>query len=205
MLNGKVVIISAPSGAGKSTIVNFLLKVFTNLSFSVSVTTRKIRTDEKEGRDYYFISKEEFKKLILENKLIEWEEVYDGDFKGTLKSEVESIISKKKHIIFDVDVKGGWSLKKYFGKSGLSIFINVSGIDILKKRLINRGTESNEKIEERLLKAKEEFLGALSTSKKNELLEAGVIGRGQNAKFVVELPDVIKEQIIEQGFPITGL
>ena len=114
MLNGKVVIISAPSGAGKSTIVNFLLKVFTNLSFSVSVTTRKIRTDEKEGRDYYFISKEEFKKLILENKLVEWEEVYDGDFKGTLKSEVESIISKKKHIIFDVDVKGGLSLKKYF-------------------------------------------------------------------------------------------
>ena len=100
MLNGKVVIISAPSGAGKSTIVNFLLKVFTNLSFSVSVTTRKIRTDEKEGRDYYFISKEEFKKLILENKFVEWEEVYDGDFKGTLKSEVESIISKKKHIIF---------------------------------------------------------------------------------------------------------
>ena len=157
MLNGKVVIISAPSGAGKSTIVNFLLKVFTNLSFSVSVTTRKIRTDEKEGRDYYFISKEEFKKLILENKFVEWEEVYDGDFKGTLKSEVDSIISKKKHIIFDVDVKGGLSLKKYFGKSGLSIFINVSSIDILKKRLINRGTESNEEIEERLLKAKEEF------------------------------------------------
>ena len=157
MLNGKVVIISAPSGAGKSTIVNFLLKVFTNLSFSVSVTTRKIRIDEKEGRDYYFISKEEFKKLILENKVVEWEEVYDGDFKGTLKSEVESIISKKKHIIFDVDVKGGLSLKKYFGESGLSIFINVSSIDILKKRLINRGTESNEEIEERLLKAKEEF------------------------------------------------
>ena len=158
MLNGKVVIISAPSGAGKSTIVNFLLKVFKNLSFSVSVTTRKIRTDEKEGRDYYFISKEEFKKLILENKFVEWEEVYDGDFKGTLKSEVESIISKKKHIIFDVDVKGGLSLKKYFGKYGLSIFINVSSIDTLKKRLINRGTESKEEIKERLLKAKEEFL-----------------------------------------------
>ena len=124
---------------------------------------------EKIGLKTYFLTiqfadksfnqnfEEEFKKLILENKFIEWEEVYDGDFKGTLKSEVESIISKKKHIIFDVDVKGGLSLKKYFGESGLSIFINVSSIDILKKRLINRGTESNEEIEERLLKAKEEL------------------------------------------------
>jgi len=158
MLNRKVIIISAPSGAGKSTIVNFLIKEFNYLSFSVSVTTRKIRKDEKDGKDYYFISKEEFKKLILENKLVEWEEVYDGDFKGTLKSEVESIISKKRNIIFDVDVKGGLSLKKYFGKSGLSIFINVSSINTLKKRLINRATDSNEDINERLIKAKKEFL-----------------------------------------------
>ena len=158
MLNGKVIIISAPSGAGKSTIVNFLIKEFKNLSFSISVTTRKIRKDEKDSKDYYFVSKNEFQELILKNKLIEWEEVYSGDFKGTLKSEVESIISKKRNIIFDVDVKGGLSLKKYFGKSGLSIFINVSSINILKERLINRGTESDEDIKERLIKAKKEFL-----------------------------------------------
>ena len=157
MLNRKVIIISAPSGAGKSTLVNLLVKEFKSLFFSVSVTTRKIRSGEKDGKDYHFVSINEFKKLILEDKLVEWEEVYKGDFKGTLKSEIDSAISKKRNIIFDVDVKGGLSLKKYFGKSGLSIFINVSNTNILKKRLVNRGTESDNDINERLSKAKKEF------------------------------------------------
>ena len=154
---GKVIIVCAPSGAGKSTIVKFLLKTFKTLSFSVSVTTRKIRSNEIKGKDYYFISKEKFKKLIAKGNLIEWEEVYNGDFKGTLKSEVESFILKKRNIIFDVDVKGGISLKNYFKNSGLSIFIDVASIDVLENRLKVRGTESIASIEERNLKANKEF------------------------------------------------
>ena len=157
MSYGKVIIVCAPSGAGKSTIVKYLLKTFRSLSFSVSVTTREIRSNEVNGKDYYFLTKEKFKKLINQEKLIEWQEVYYGDFKGTLKSEVESLILKKRNIIFDVDVQGGISLKKYFSNLGLSIFIDVSDINILKERLEIRGTDSSKAIKERIFKAREEI------------------------------------------------
>ena len=142
MSYGKVIIVCAPSGSGKSTIVKFLLNQFKSLSFSVSVTTRSIRSNEVDGKDYYFINKKKFKKLIKEKKLIEWEEVYNGDFKGTLKSEVVNLIAHKKNIIFDVDFSFFLSLKEYFKNSGLSLFIHASSINILPLLLILRGTES---------------------------------------------------------------
>lgn len=154
----KFIIISAPSGSGKSTLASYLLSNISSLSFSVSSTTRKIRSNEIDGVDYYFISNKEFKENIEKQNFVEWQQVYNSDYKGTLKTEINRLVSKGKHIIFDVDVVGGLNLKKYFGKDSLSIFIDVPSFKVLGNRLNIRGTELKENIQERLNKAKKEIL-----------------------------------------------
>ncbi len=156
-MEGKLVIISAPSGAGKTTIVDKLLKNGLNLEFSISATTRVTRGKEKNGREYYFISIEDFKKSICNNEFAEWQEVYKDQFYGTLKSEIERIWSDKKHVVFDVDVKGGINLKKIFGPEAISIFIMPPSVEELEKRLINRSTDDRSKIKIRIEKAIEEM------------------------------------------------
>jgi guanylate kinase len=155
---GKAIIFSAPSGSGKTTIVKHLLKNNPDLGFSISASTRDRRgRKETDGVDYHFLSPEEFKAKIDNDEFIEWEEVYAGNFYGTLKSEIERIWSEGKNVIFDVDVKGGIALKKYFGDKALSIFVKVPSLDILKQRLSERGTESEESLSRRLFKAKFEM------------------------------------------------
>ena len=155
---GKAIIFSAPSGSGKTTIVQHLLEQNSDLGFSISASTRDRRgRKEADGVDYYFLSPEEFKKKIDNDEFIEWEEVYAGNFYGTLKSEIQRIWNQGKNVIFDVDVKGGIALKKYFGDLALSVFVKVPSLDILKQRLNERGTESEESLSRRLFKAKFEM------------------------------------------------
>ena len=157
ILNSKYFIISAPSGSGKSSLANFLLGKEKSLAFSISSTTRKKRESEVHGKDYYFITKDEFKNHIDFNNFIEWEQVYKDDYKGTLKSEIKRLVDAGKHIIFDVDVVGGINLKKYFGDDALSIYVDVPSFDILEKRLKSRGSEVVKEIDERIEKAKFEI------------------------------------------------
>ncbi len=152
-MKGKVIILSAPSGAGKTTLTKHVLQSFPQLEFSVSVTTRKPRPYEIHGKDYYFISTDEFKSLIQQNALVEWEEVYNGNYYGTLKTEVDRIWNKGHHVVFDVDVKGGINLKKIFKDQAISIFIMPPSIDVLEKRLRVRGSETQEAIKKRVQKA----------------------------------------------------
>lgn len=155
---GKAIIFSAPSGSGKTTIVKHLLEKNSDLGFSISASTRDKRgRTEKDGKDYYFLGPEEFKKKIDNDEFIEWEEVYEGNFYGTLKSEIERIWKAGKNVIFDVDVKGGLSLKKYFGDKALAIFVKVPSVNVLKERLHDRGTETPESLSRRLFKAKFEM------------------------------------------------
>lgn len=154
---GKVVIFSAPSGSGKSTIVNYLLTKGLGLEFSISATCRAPRGEEQNGREYFFFTPEEFKAKVENNEFLEWEEVYPGCCYGTLKSEVERIWAKGNIVVFDVDVVGGVNIKKIFGEQALSIFIEAPSIEILRKRLIGRGTDSIDKIEQRVAKAEYEM------------------------------------------------
>lgn len=155
---GKAIIFSAPSGSGKTTIVKYLLQNNPDLGFSISASTRDKRgRKETNGVDYYFLSPEEFKKKIDNNEFIEWEEVYAGNFYGTLKSEIERLWAEGKNVIFDVDVRGGMALKKYFGDKALSIFVKVPSIETLKQRLNERGTETEESLSRRIFKAKFEM------------------------------------------------
>jgi guanylate kinase len=152
-MNGKLIICSAPSGAGKSTIINFLLQQDLHLCFSVSATSRPPRAAEQHGREYYFLSPEEFRRRIAAADFLEYEEVYPGRFYGTLKTEVERILSGGHHLVFDVDVAGGCRIKDYYGSRALAIFIKPPGIDELRTRLEKRATESPESLESRLAKA----------------------------------------------------
>jgi len=152
-MSGKLIIFSAPSGAGKTTIVHHLLKVNKLLEFSVSACSRHRRGNEKNGADYYFLSVEEFKKRIENDEFIEWEEVYENNFYGTLRSEVERIWKMGKHVIFDVDVDGGLNLKKQFGTQALAIFVMPPSIESLEKRLKGRQTDTPESIAKRTAKA----------------------------------------------------
>ena len=155
---GKAIIFSAPSGSGKTTIVKHLLATNSDLGFSISASTRDKRgRTETHGKDYYFLSPEDFKSKIDADEFIEWEEVYEGNFYGTLKSEIDRIWNEGKNVILDVDVKGGLNLKKYFGKKALAVFVKVPSIDVLKERLKDRGTESEESLSRRLFKAKFEM------------------------------------------------
>lgn len=157
---GKCIIFSAPSGAGKTTIVRYLLKKVKNLEFSVSATSRPKRDYEINGHDYHFLSVSDFKQYIEEDKFIEWEEVYADNFYGTLKSEIERIWKEGKHVIFDVDVKGGIKLKSIFGDKALSIFVQPPSIQELENRLIGRGSETPETIIRRVGKAEIEMKSA---------------------------------------------
>ena len=156
-MSKKVVIFSAPSGSGKSTVVSHVLPLHPEMDFSVSATSRKPRGTEQDGVEYLFYSADIFRKLVEMDKFVEYEEVYKDNFYGTLKSEVNRIWSKGHVIIFDVDVKGGVNLKKYFGDRALSVFIQAPSVEALRERLINRGTDSPEAIEARVAKAAEEM------------------------------------------------
>ena len=153
----KLIVISAPSGAGKTSIIQYLLKKNTSLSFSVSACSREKRKHEVDGKDYYFLGINEFKKNIKENKFLEWEEVYENQFYGTLRSEIQRVWSEKKHIILDLDVIGALNIKKEFTDNCLAIFVMPPSINVLKQRLIKRGTESLEKINVRIRKAEQEI------------------------------------------------
>ena len=157
---GKLVIFSAPSGSGKTTIVRELLQRFPRLEFSVSATSRAPRGKERNGVDYFFLSPEEFRQAVQEDKFVEWEEVYAGTCYGTLRSELERIWSKGHVIVFDVDVKGGVNLKKIFGKQALSVFIMPPSVEVLHQRLVDRGTDSPEMIAKRVAKAEFELTKA---------------------------------------------
>ena len=158
MPQGKLIIFSAPSGSGKTTIVRHLLKKFPDkIEFSISATSRDRRGVEENGKDYYYFSKEEFKNRIENGEFLEWEEVYTGTFYGTLKSEAEKIWSKGKHVIFDIDVEGGLNLKHQFKERALAIFVMPPSIKILEERLRSRKEDSPESIARRVEKAEKEL------------------------------------------------
>jgi len=150
---GKLIIFSAPSGAGKTTIVHWLMTQVPELAFSISATSRKIRPGEVNSRDYHFLSVEDFKQKISQNAFVEWEEVYENQFYGTLISEVERLQNEGKHVVFDVDVKGGINIKRRYGNDALAIFIQPPSIEELEKRLQSRDTDDEESISKRVKKA----------------------------------------------------
>lgn len=156
-MKGKLIIFSAPSGAGKTTIVRHLLEKGFNLEFSVSATSRGPRPHEVNGKDYYFLSETEFREKIENKDFLEWEEVYSGIFYGTLKSEVERIRSIGKNVIFDVDVVGGLNIKKHYGDEALAVFVQPPSVEELRRRLKARSTETEEKIAMRIAKAEHEL------------------------------------------------
>jgi len=161
MNKGKLLVFSAPSGSGKTTIVRHLLaQPDLNLEFSISCTTRAPRGEEVDGKDYYFISWDEFKKHIKAEDFVEWEEVYTDNFYGTLKTEVERIWALGKHVIFDIDVAGGLRIKSKFPKETLAVFVKPPSVDELKRRLKQRSTESEDKINMRIAKASVELATA---------------------------------------------
>lgn len=173
-MEGKLIIFSAPSGAGKTTIVKHLLAKYPDkISFSISASTRQARAGETDGKDYYFISKEEFLHRIAKKEFIEFEEVYSDTFYGTLRSEVDRIWAMGRHVIFDIDVEGGLHLKRKFGERALAVFVQPPSLDVLAQRLRGRGTDSEEKLHERIVKAKKELAYAdrFDVILKNDALE----------------------------------
>ena len=156
---GRLIIVSAPSGSGKSTIVNYLMKEHPEfrLAFSVSATSRPPRGEERNGVEYYFLTEEEFRRHIKADDFLEYEEVYEGRFYGTLKSQVEEKLSAGLNVVFDVDVKGGINIKRYYGDKALSVFIQPPSVEALRKRLLGRATDDMAQIEERLAKAEYEM------------------------------------------------
>lgn len=155
--NGKLIIFSAPSGAGKTTIVHALSERFPNLEFSISATSRAPRSTEQHGRDYYFMSDEEFRAACDADRFVEWEEVYAGTRYGTLKSELQRIWDKGNVILFDVDVMGGMRLKSIFGERAMSVFVMPPSVETLRQRLLSRATDSLQTIEKRVAKAEYEM------------------------------------------------
>ena len=157
-MKGKLIIVSAPSGSGKSTIISWLMKhPELRLAFSISCTSRPPRGNERNGVEYFFLTPDEFRRRIEADEFLEYEEVYEGRFYGTLKSQVEHQLSQGQNVVFDVDVKGGCSLKKYFGDRALSIFIQPPSVEEVRRRLENRGTDSPEVIADRVAKAEYEL------------------------------------------------
>jgi guanylate kinase len=153
MSQGKLIVVTAPSGAGKTTIVHHLLDTFDNLAFSVSATTRSQRANEQEGIDYYYINVQKFKELIAQDAFLEWQEVYENQFYGTLKSEIERLWAEGKQVVFDIDVKGAVNVKKAFPEQTLTIFIKPPSPDVLLERLKKRKSESAESLQKRIAKA----------------------------------------------------
>ncbi len=159
-MQGKLVIFSAPSGAGKTTIVHHLLEKIPELSFSISATTRSKRGKERHESDYYFISKGEFLHKVAHQEFVEFEEVYKGTYYGTLRSEIQRIWNEGKHVIFDIDVEGGLRLRRKYENDAIAIFVQPPSLQVLKERLSARGTDNLEKLEERFIKAEKELLYA---------------------------------------------
>lgn len=153
----KLLIFTAPSGAGKTTIVKHLLKKYPTLAFSISATTRQPRPNEIHGQDYYFLSVDEWDKKIQANEFLEWEEVYENQYYGTLKSEVERLWALGKHVVFDIEVKGATNIKQYYGDKALAIFVKPPSEEVLFQRLRNRKTESTESLKKRMARTKEEL------------------------------------------------
>jgi guanylate kinase len=181
---GKLIVFSAPSGSGKTTIVRHLLGLENlNLEFSISATSREKRGEEVDGKDYYFLSTEAFKSKIKSEAFLEWEEVYRDNFYGTLKTEVERIWAKGKHVIFDIDVSGGLRIKRKFPEQTLAIFVKPPSIDELKIRLKKRSTESEDKINMRVAKASAELATAplFDVIIENNILEKAL----ENAESIV--------------------
>lgn len=177
-LNGQLIIFSAPSGSGKTTLVRHLLKAFPDkIDFSISATSRARRGVEENGKDYYYLSKEEFMRRVENVDFLEWEEVYSGTHYGTLKSEVERVWATGKAVIFDIDVEGGLNLKSQFGDRALAVFVMPPSIQILEQRLKSRSTDSKESIERRIAKAEKELETAslFDVSILNENLEAACL------------------------------
>jgi len=156
-LPGKLFVFTAPSGSGKTTIVRYILSTFKNTGFSVSATTRAKRPHEVHGKDYFYLSVETFKLWVSLDAFAEWEEVYKGQFYGTLKSEIERLTSMGRHVVFDVDVKGAISIKHLYPEETMTIFIKVPSMEILEKRLRLRGNDDEESLKKRLTKAREEL------------------------------------------------
>ena len=154
---GKLIIFSAPSGSGKSTIINYLLTQHLNLAFSISATSRPPRGTERDGVEYFFLTPDEFRRRIANNEFLEYEEVYEDRFYGTLKSQVERQLEAGQNVVFDVDVVGGCNIKQHYGDRALSIFIQPPSIEELRKRLEHRATDTPEVIESRLAKAEYEL------------------------------------------------
>ncbi|MBR2049975.1 MAG: guanylate kinase [Rikenellaceae bacterium] len=185
---GKLLIFSAPSGSGKTTIVRRLLEQFSNLEFSISATSRAPRGAEKNGVDYYFLTAEEFAEAVAANKFVEWEEVYKGTCYGTLRSEMERIWTKGNVILFDVDVMGGIRLKEIFGEDAMSIFVMPPSIEELRRRLEGRGTDAPEVIEKRIAKASFELTKAPEFDRQviNDDLEVAVSQVAEIVKNFIE-------------------
>ena len=154
---GRMMIFTAPSGAGKTTLVRHLLSTYDFLDFSVSAATRERRAHEIDGKDYYFLSRKEFESKIEDNQFIEWEEVYEGQYYGTLKSEVERIWSSGKHVVFDIDVKGATSIKSIYGDCCLTVFVRPPSLEVLIERLTGRNTESPSSLAKRIERVKREM------------------------------------------------
>ena len=153
-MSGKLVIFTAPSGAGKTTLVRHLVSLMPDkLMFSVSATTRSKRQHERNNIDYCFITKEEFKQRVIDGDFLEWQEVYDGNYYGTLKSEIDRILQQGKNVIFDVDVEGATNIKHFYGDKALTVFVQPPSVEALRNRLIGRNTETNETLEQREKKA----------------------------------------------------
>jgi guanylate kinase len=184
-LEGKLVIFSAPSGSGKTTIVRHLLNTRSDLGFSISACTRDRRgRNETHGKDYYFLTPDEFKQKIDNNEFVEWEEVYAGAYYGTLRAEVERLWQSGKHVIFDVDVKGGLELKKAYGDRALAVFVKAPSEEVIKERLMARGTETEESLSKRLFKVRFEmsFQNKFDVILVNDILEDTL----QKAESLVE-------------------
>jgi guanylate kinase len=189
-MQGKLIIFSAPSGAGKTTIVRHLLDKDLNLEFSISATSRGMRHTETNGKDYYFLSSEEFRSKIDNNEFLEWEEVYSGTYYGTLKSEVERIRSIGKNVIFDVDVVGGCNIKKFYGGEALAVFVQPPSVEELRKRLVSRSTDAPEVIDKRIAKADYEltFASQFDCIIVNEDLENAFIEAEKCIREFIALP-----------------
>ena len=184
-MDGKLIIFSAPSGSGKTTIVKHLLAGNDNLGFSISACTRDRRgRSEQNGKDYYFLTPEEFKQKIDNDEFVEWEEVYTGAFYGTLKSEIQRLWDSGKHVLFDVDVQGGLKLKEYYKEKALAVFVKVPDEETLRERLIGRGSETEESLSKRLFKVHFEmsFQNRFDVVLVNDDLEASL----QKAQLLVD-------------------